>query len=49
MPERVTCYTNENPVAQICPLRGIKSVFFFVLGLSSGLHTERGVLNMLDQ
>jgi hypothetical protein len=24
MPERVTCYTNENPVAQICPLQRYK-------------------------
>jgi hypothetical protein len=28
MPERVTCYTNENLVAQICPLQGIKSMLF---------------------
>ena len=32
MPERVTCYNNENPVAQICPLQGIKCVFFLCSG-----------------
>jgi hypothetical protein len=24
MPKRVTCYTNKNPVAQICPLQRYK-------------------------
>ena len=43
MPERVTCYTNENPVAQICPLQRYKKCvlsLFWVSPLACMLRGE---------
>jgi hypothetical protein len=37
------------PLALIFSLQGIKNVFFFVLGLSSGLCDEMRLPNTLDQ